>query len=224
MIKSPYKMSLKANFNQKIYNERFENLEKRRKLWTVLTEGFFQKYVRKDDTLLDFGAGYCEFINTIKCKKKIAADTDIGFKKYSGKNVQFVQLKKNIIPLKKSSVDVIFISNVFEHLTKSEICKTILECKRILKTNGKMLILQPNIRFCSKDYWMFFDHITPIDDRALEEVFRVSGFTLINKILRFLPYTTKGNLPINMFLVKIYLFFPFLWRFFGKQSFLVFKK
>lgn len=32
---------------------------------------------------------------------------------------------------------------------------------------GRLLILQPNVRYCGRDYWQFFDHITPVDDRAV---------------------------------------------------------
>ena len=37
-------------------------------------------------------------------------------------------------------------------------------------------MLQPNIRYCARDYWMYFDHITPVDDRALAEAFNATGF------------------------------------------------
>ncbi len=86
------------------------------------------------------------------------------------------------------------------------------------------MVLQPNIRFAAKDYWMFIDHITPVDDRALEEVFLGEGFVLRKKILRFLPYTTQGLIPVNKYLIRIYLMMPFAWRILGKQSYLVFEK
>ena len=31
---------------------------------------FFQKYIPEEETVLEIGAGYCEFINNIKAKKK----------------------------------------------------------------------------------------------------------------------------------------------------------
>ena len=59
-----------------------------------------------------------------------------------------------------------FISNFFEHISREVIVATLLEVRRVLKPNGQLLLLQPNVRFCGKDYWQFFDHITAVDDRA----------------------------------------------------------
>jgi len=58
--------------------------------------------------------------------------------------------------IKNESIDVVFANNFFEHLSKEDIVKTIREVNRVLKRGGKFIILQPNIRFCFKDYWMFF--------------------------------------------------------------------
>ena len=44
------------------------------------------------------------------------------------------------------------------------------------------MVLQPNIRFCAKDYWMFFDHVTPIDDRAFVEGLEINGFEILEVI------------------------------------------
>ncbi len=71
---------------------------------------------------------------------------------------------------------------------------------------------------------MFFDHITPLDDRALTEALETSGFKIIENIVRFLPYTTKSRLPNSLLLVKLYLKVPLAWRFLGQQSFLVAQK
>ena len=49
----------------RIYNERFSaaELEGKQQLWEALYEGFFRQYIRTSDTVLDLGAGSCEFIN-----------------------------------------------------------------------------------------------------------------------------------------------------------------
>jgi len=209
---------------KRIYEQRFDNRKERNKLWKILVNNFFQKFIDKNDIVLDFGCGYGEFINNIKSKKRYACDIDRSFKTFLDKNVIFIQNNIQKINLPANSVNKIFISNVFEHIGRQDIPRLIEELYRILKANGEVLILQPNIRFCAKDYWMFFDHITPIDDRALMEIFSVYNFKLKKKILRFLPYTTKSKIPKFSFLIKLYLNLPLAWRFLGKQSFLIFKK
>jgi general stress protein 26 len=51
----------------RIYKARFSPEERAKKeaIWRVLCSDFFQQYVKPDDTVLDVGAGYCEFINNI---------------------------------------------------------------------------------------------------------------------------------------------------------------
>ncbi|MCB9812852.1 MAG: class I SAM-dependent methyltransferase [Pseudomonadales bacterium] len=193
-------------------------------MWKILCNDFFYKYFDKKDIVLDLPCGYGEFINNINVKYKIAIDINPDSKRFLNKGVKFYKALSNSLPLNNKSVDKIFVSNFFEHITRKEIQKTIIEFKRILKDNGKIIILQPNIRFCSKDYWMFFDHITPIDDRALDEIFEINGFNSVEKIVRFLPYTTKSTLPKKDWMIRLYLKIPILWKFFGAQSLLVYKK
>lgn len=207
-----------------IYKNRFINVSARDKLWKILVKDFFQKFIEITDSVLDVPCGYCEFINNIECKYKTACDINPASKKYAKKDVSFIKCSSINIKIENKSIEKIFTSNFFEHLTRKEIVLTIKEYKRVLKKGGKVLLLQPNIRFCSNDYWMFFDHITPIDDRALEEIFSISGFKLQYKVLKFLPYTTKSNIPQSSLLVQIYLKLPILWSIFGKQTFMIFEK
>ncbi len=207
-----------------VYRQRFSDVETRKVLWTILTKEFFQQFVDPNDVVLDVPCGYGEFINTVVCKKKYAADINKDSKKYVGKDVTFLLDNSTKLSLPAKSVDKVFVSNFFEHITHDDIVKTLNEFKRVLRPGGQVLILQPNIRFASRDYWMFFDHITPIDDRALEEAFVALGFSLKKRILRFVPFTTQSRYPAKATFVKIYLKLPFLWRIMGKQTFLIFEK
>ncbi|MBI2443536.1 MAG: class I SAM-dependent methyltransferase [Candidatus Levybacteria bacterium] len=212
------------SLEERIYSHRFTNHEERRKMWATLTKHFFQKFFSPGDTVLDLGCGNCEFINTLVARRKIGVDSNPEVERFASKNVEIIISHSANLRVKKQSIDKVFISNVFEHLDRKAILETIIELHRVLKKGAKVLILQPNIRFCSKDYWRFFDHVTPIDDRALEEIFIAYGFTLDYRIVKFLPFTTKSVLPKSSFLIKIYLQYPLLWKFFGQQSFLIFKK
>ena len=116
-------------------------------------------------------------------------------------------------------------SNLLEHMkNKDEVLKTIAEAYRILQMDGLFLILQPNIRYCYKRYWDFFDHHIPLSDRSLVEVLELIGFKIVKVYPKFLPYTTKSRLPQTTLFVKIYLKIPILWRIFGKQTLIIGKK
>lgn len=212
-----------------IYPYRVENsgehyLYWRNLVWKILVDDFFKKYINPTDTVLDIPTGFGEFINNIKCKEKIAADINPYSKKYLKNNIKFICGSSTKIDLADGRVDKVFCSNFFEHINHQEIIKTIKEFKRILRLKGRVLVFQPNIRFLRKDYWRFFDHITPIDDRGLEEAFGLCGFKLIYRIEQFFPFTVKSTLPKSTLLVRLYLHTPFLWKIFGEQSFLIFEK
>jgi ubiquinone/menaquinone biosynthesis C-methylase UbiE len=205
------------------YQRRFsQDVQFRQRMWQVLCREFFQRYIPTGSTVLELAAGYCEFINNIEARHKIAVDLNSEVSQYAAKDVQVtVTSSTDLSALADRSVDITFTSNFFEHLTREEIVRTIQEVKRVLVKGGSFLILQPNIRFCQRDYWMFFDHITPLDDRSLSEALETNGFKITQTIVRFLPYTTKSRLPKGLFLIKAYLKLPLAWRIFGQQSFIV---
>lgn len=206
-----------------IYERRFEpSLVFRQEMWQVLCKDFFQRYIPIDSSVLEIGAGYCEFINNIEAHHKIAVDLNPNTQRFASSEVKVILSEStDLSEIDSSSIDIAFSSNFFEHLTRNDIALTMREVARVLKANGRFLILQPNIRFCYRDYWMFFDHITPLDDRSLAEALEVSGFRVIHTTVRFLPYTTQSHLPNSILLLKIYLRLPIVWKIFGAQTFVI---
>ena len=132
----------------------------------ILCKDYFQRFVPAGSTVLEIGAGYCEFINSISPGKKIAVDINPETLNKARNDVEVIIAKStDLASINQESIDVIFVSNFFEHLCRDDIVETLKECFRVLKEGGRILILQPNIRFVQRDYWMFFDHVTPVDDR-----------------------------------------------------------
>ncbi|MFH0863355.1 MAG: class I SAM-dependent methyltransferase [Candidatus Altiarchaeota archaeon] len=193
----------------------------RQRIWGTLCSCFFQKYVPSDAKVLDIGAGFCEFINNIRAAQKTAVDLNPDTRRMAAADVSVVTSPAtDLSRIGDSSIDVVFSSNLLEHLPRPDIVKALNEMRRVLKPGGQLLLMVPNIRYCSRDYWMFFDHVTPLDDRALVEVLELNGFRVEEDIPRFLPYTTKSRLPKAPLLVKLYLRLRFLWTIFGQQAFI----
>jgi len=207
-----------------IYADRFDKDEhKREVMWKILCKDYFQKFINKDDTVLDLAAGYCEFINNIKCGKKIAVDLNEKTKVKANGDVKVYQALSTSLPKSLTGkVDVVFTSNFFEHLdSKNELIDTLKEVHRVLKPGGKIMVLQPNIRLVGNQYWDYVDHTLPLTEKSLYEAFLLTDFKLEYQKVRFLPFTANSRIPAAPLLIKAYLKFPPAQLFMGKQTFAV---
>jgi SAM-dependent methyltransferase len=213
---------------RKIYKRRFnqdtQELRNRSAMWSILVKDYFQRFIPATATVLEVACGYGEFINHVHADRKIAIDLNPDSKSKVHSDVEFHECSSvDMHSIESKSVDVIFMSNFLEHITKDQVIQTVQECRRVLKEGGKLMILGPNMRYVGNDFWIFWDHIHPTDDRAICEMLEVEDWSICVNIPRLLPYTTKSKLPKNSFLIKTYIRFPFLWRLFGKQFFIVAK-
>ncbi|MES2403728.1 MAG: methyltransferase domain-containing protein [Pseudomonadota bacterium] len=210
---------------ESLYRHRFpeEELANKHAIWRVLCRRFFSRYVKPTDTVVDIGAGYCEFINNIDAARKIAVDLNPEVARFANAGVQVLNEScTGIANLPSGTADAVFMSNFLEHLpSKQMVLDTFREAHRILKPSGRIIVLQPNIRFLYAEYWDFFDHHTALSDRSLVEGLQLAGFAPDVVIPRFLPYTTKSRLPQAPWLVSLYLRFPPMWRILGKQTLVV---
>jgi SAM-dependent methyltransferase len=209
----------------RLYAARFDPREQARKvaLWRTLCSSFFQRYVRPSDTVLDVGAGYCEFLNHIRCARKIAVDMNEDTAAHAAPGVEVVRAPTtDLAAVAAGSVHVVFASNVFEHLPGPEaLLATLGEIVRVLAPGGRLLVLQPNIRLLGGAYWDFLDHRLALTDRSLVEALFAAGLEPIEVRARFLPFTTKSRLPQWAWLVRLYLRLPPAQWAFGKQAWVV---
>jgi SAM-dependent methyltransferase len=212
-----------------LYSARFPEADRAAKdaIWKVLCPHFFQRYVNPNDTVLDLGAGFGEFLRHIRCARRVAVDIErlSGRTLPAGTQEVFTpshQLSAHVPP---DSIDVVFCSNFFEHLPdKAIFLATLAEIRKVLRPGGRLLALQPNIRFVGGAYWDFVDHHLPLTDRTLVEACESSGFEIAEVIPRFLPYTTRSRIPQSPWLVRLYLAVPVVWRLLGKQTWFVARK
>lgn len=192
-----------------LYRQRFDPEEQASKLrvWRVLCRSFFQRYVEQSDTVLDLGAGYCEFLNNIECAQRIAVDTSPAVSEYARPGVRIVASPStDLVEIQSGSVDVVFASNFFEHLPDTDaFLKTLREVRRVLRPEGKILVLQPNIAVIKGRFWDFVDHHLPLTEQTVAEALGLVGFDVVEMRARFLPYTTKSVLPQHPVLVWLYL-------------------
>lgn len=208
-----------------LYQHRFpkEELANKNRIWQVLCTQYFSRYVKPDETVVDIGAGYCEFINNIPAAHKIAVDLNPDVRKFAADGIRIINESCTAVSsIPSGSVDAVFMSNFLEHLpTKDLVLQTLRESARMLRPGGRVIILQPNIRFLYDEYWDYFDHHTALSDRSLVEGVLMAGLDPQVVVPRFLPYTTKSRLPQAPWLVSLYLKIPLAWHILGKQALVV---
>ena len=75
-----------------LYRHRFPERELARKqaIWQVLCRRFFSRYVQPSGTVVDIGAGYCEFINNIPAAQRIAVDLNPEVKRFAAPGVRVI--------------------------------------------------------------------------------------------------------------------------------------
>jgi SAM-dependent methyltransferase len=209
----------------RLYRERFSDQELafKSRMWQVLCERFFQRFVAETDTVLDLGAGSCEFINAIRCGRKIAVDLNPDTEQHARGAEVIIAPSTNMVEVRSGSVDVVFCSNFFEHLPdKESVLATLHECRRVLRAAGTLIVLQPNIRYLPGRYWDYFDHHTPLSHLSMVEALSIAGFQPQTVIPRFLPYTIKDSrAPRSLLLIRAYLRLRVVWPMVGRQMLIV---
>ncbi len=212
-----------------IYRNRFDERElaNKRTLWRVLVRDFFQKYVPRDGTVVDLGAGNCEFINEVHAKHRIAVDLNPDTANFADTDVVVHTTRSDHLDLlSDGSVDTVFTSNFFEHLpTKPDLMSTLAECHRVTRSGGLIVVLMPNIRYLPGRYWDYLDHHLPLTHLSVAEALELTGYVVVENIGRFLPYTVKdAKFTVRPVMVRAYLRLPLAWRFLGRQMLVIGRK
>lgn len=209
-----------------IYRNRFDDLDlaNKRVLWAVLVRQFFQAYIPDDATVVDLGAGSCEFVNEVRAARRIAVDLNPDTAGFAADGVEVLTTRSDDMGvLEDSSVDVVFTSNFFEHLwTKDDLMRTLTECRRVTRPGGTIVVLMPNVRYLAGRYWDYLDHHLPLTHLSVAEALTIAGYDVEEQVGRFLPYTVKdARFTVRPWMIRAYLRFPPAWRLLGRQMLVV---
>lgn len=199
------------------YHEvRFRPDPRRDILWRTLCRAYFRHQVPSDGTVLELGAGYCQFINNIEARRRIALDIWPGIIDCAAPGVEtVVGDATGVDQFDDHSIDYVFASNLFEHMPHESFASILSVLTRKLTQRGILTILQPNYRYAYREYFDDYTHVAIYSHVSLADFLVANRFEIDSVRPRFLPLTLKSRLPVSPFLIRAYLRSPV--KPFGKQ-------
>lgn len=207
------------------YASRFVPDPTRRTVWREIVR-FLKPYVPAHATVVDLGAGYCDFINEVGAEKKYAVDISPELSRHAASGVTILnESAKNISSIPDSSADVVHASNFLEHIDDTDLPGVMSEIRRILKQEGRLILLQPNFRIASARYFDDYTHRRIWTDAGLCAFLMSEGFTIELSRPRFLPFSLRSRpslIPAHPLIVRAYIHAP--WKPFAGQMLIVARK
>lgn len=191
------------------HQTRFAHDPRRNLLWQTLVNTCFQKHILPNHTVLDLGAGYGEFINHVKARKKYAIDLWQGMLEHLKADVEgHVKSVTDLDWLEDKSIDFAFSSNCFEHVTQKDLITCLDSLRAKMKPGARLCLVQPNYKYAYREYFDDYTHVSVYTDISLSDLLESRGFKVIQREPRFLPLTIKSRLPVQPWLIRLYLQSP----------------
>jgi len=150
----------------------------RRRLWSL-----HQRGVRDKADCLDMWDGFAEHLQPgIECH--VGSVTDLSF-------------------LSPSSVDFVFASNLFEHITQEDCGAMLRQLRSALSEKATLNIVQPNYYYCYREYFDNYTHRTIYTHTSITDFLEANGYDVIECVPRFLSLTIKSPLPVSPLFIRL---------------------
>lgn len=203
---------------ERIYAYRFRGVarDERAAVWGEISRYLFRRF-GSPRRVLDPAAGFGEFIASVPAPERWAVDqVDHGLRALAGVHVRIAPISQAELPL--AHFDLVFVSNFLEHLAAPErVADFLTRGLAWLRPGGRIAVLGPNFRYCSRDYFDCADHVLPLTHASVAEHLCGAGYSVEEVVPRFLPYSSRSLLPKSALLTRAYLRTPLAWPLLGKQ-------
>ena len=202
---------------ERLYRYRFRDVdqEARQRVWDVIAPYIYEQMGRPA-RVLDPAGGRAEFLNAIDAEERWLVDfVDHGFADSQVKTLTG-DVMETELPL--GYFDGVFVSNFLEHLpTQAAVAAFLGRMRDVCAAGASVVIMGPNFKYCSREYFDCADHTLALTHVAVEEHLYAAGYRITKVVPRFLPFSFRGMLPPVPALTGAYLRMPPAWRVLGKQ-------
>lgn len=210
----PEEQLTRSDYADAYFRTRFAFDPRRDIVWQEVCRYLQKRHIPEDARIIDVGAGYCNFINNVRGSERHAVDLFTRLPEFASPEVTaHVRSCTDMSFLDDDSFDVAFTSNLFEHLSREQTIPALNELHRVVRDGGKLIVLQPNFRFCYNTYFDDYTHLQIFTDRSLFDLLEAFGFKVHEAWPRFLPVNMKSTLrlrlPMLRQIVRLYLSLPF---------------
>jgi SAM-dependent methyltransferase len=198
----------KGTYAPGYFDTRLAHDKNRTAVWRHIC-AYLQRWIPPDAEVLELGAGWCDFANNIDARRVVAMDLDATVQRAAaGHVVAVVGDCTDLSEFDDASFDVVFASNLLEHLDRLAAHDLLAGTRRILRAGGRLILVQPNFRLNPGRYFDDFTHVTIYTDQSLADFLVSEGWSIEVVRERFLPLTLKSRGARLTFLVPWYLRSP----------------
>ena len=192
------------------HESRLTHDPKRDVVWQALWRFYFSHRVPADGCVLDLGAGFGNFINSVRARRRIALDAWPEFTRFLAPGIEsHVGPVTDMDFLEDGAVDFALASNLFEHIPQVDFGRVLAGLRRKLSARGTLTIVQPNYRYAYREYFDDYTHVAVYSHITMTDFLTANGYEVMQVVPRFLPLTVKSRLPVSPWLIGAYLASPF---------------
>lgn len=134
--------------------------------------------LKKEEKILELGCGRGEFLEAFS-KLGLACygvdRSEYGVKNVSDYKFVRVDISKEVLPYPDNYFDVVYHKSLLEHLYSPD--HLMKETFRVLRPEGKVIILTPDWESQMRVFYEDFTHSRPYNTTALEDLLKISGFS-----------------------------------------------
>src|SRR5204863_35749 len=155
---------------------------------------YLGRWISPNAEVLELGAGWCDFSNNVTAKRVVAMDLDATVAKAAADHVEAeVGDCTDLSRFPDGTFDVVFASNLLEHLERPVAVKLLAESKRVLRPGGKLMLMQPNFRLNPGRYFDDYTHVAIFTEQSLTDFLTSEGWQVTDVLARFLPLTLRSR-------------------------------